>query len=85
MNVALNPTSHKFAKYRDRQHRADDEEEERLSRKSLNTLLDGDPAHKFALWKGKEYSGDDIFKKLGADTHSDRRWIYNAYLKYLNN
>ncbi|OWZ10662.1 RxLR effector protein [Phytophthora megakarya] len=58
-------------------------EEERLSRQALNNLLDGNYAHKFALWKGKNYSAAKIYSKLGVSIHRDRLNIYNAYVKYL--
>ncbi|OWZ07139.1 hypothetical protein PHMEG_00020509 [Phytophthora megakarya] len=59
-------------------------EEERLSRQALNTLLDGDTAYKFAKWKRKGFSANTIYEKLSVSTHSDRLWIYNKYVKYLN-
>ncbi|ETP33141.1 hypothetical protein F442_18272 [Phytophthora nicotianae P10297] len=62
----------------------DNEKEERLSRKALNDLLDGDTTHKFAKWNGKKYSADKIYTKLDVSTHSDRLWIYNKYLEYLD-
>ncbi|POM73904.1 Putative RxLR effector [Phytophthora palmivora] len=62
---------------------SEDGEEERLSRQSLNNLLDGNTAHKFALWKSKRYDATKIYRKLDVSTHSDRLWIYNDYVKYL--
>ncbi|POM61520.1 putative RxLR effector [Phytophthora palmivora] len=62
---------------------SEDGDEERLSRQSLNNLLDGNTAHKFALWKSKEYDAIKIYDKLDVSTHSDRLWIYNAYVNYL--
>ncbi|ETP52839.1 hypothetical protein F442_02205 [Phytophthora nicotianae P10297] len=63
----------------------DNEEEERLIRKALNDLLDGDTAHKFEKWMRKGYSARDIYNKLGVSTHSDRLWIYNKYVNALKN
>ncbi|POM61020.1 hypothetical protein PHPALM_30035 [Phytophthora palmivora] len=61
-----------------------DGEEERLSRQALNDLLDGNTLHKFEKWASKGYSGKFIYKKLDISTHTDRLWIYNKYLKHLN-
>ncbi|POM64697.1 Putative RxLR effector [Phytophthora palmivora] len=61
---------------------SEDGEEERLGREALNKLLDGDLSL-FLTWAENGYNAKKIFNKLSVDTHEDRRWVYNKYVKYL--